>query len=227
VQIRTIAGNDGEGFIYASAYEGGSGDYVATVSAQKDSVIATAITGGDPWGLACFEPSGLVYAASALSDKVYVLSADGARVLKTLQVGDGPFVFAVVLPHNRLYLGHEGGRHVYVLRDTSAGIMEPQSPRPELRVARVTPNPFSQRVAVVWHSPARGGDVARVYAQDGRLVRQARIPSGQNRWVWDGRDDSGALLPPGVYVIEAGSGIRAKVVKLRWMSVHPSTAGRF
>jgi flagellar hook assembly protein FlgD len=54
-----------------------------------------------------------------------------------------------------------------------------------------------------------------VYAQDGRLVRQARIPAGEARWVWDGRDDSGAPLPPGVYVLESGYGARAKVVKLK------------
>jgi hypothetical protein len=30
-----------------------------------------------------------------------------------------------------------------------------------------------------------------------------------------GRDDSGAPRPPGVYVIEAGPGLRAKVVKLK------------
>jgi flagellar hook assembly protein FlgD len=54
-----------------------------------------------------------------------------------------------------------------------------------------------------------------VYAQDGRLVRQARIPAGEARWVWDGRDDSGSPLPPGVYVLETGPGVRAKVVKLK------------
>jgi hypothetical protein len=54
-----------------------------------------------------------------------------------------------------------------------------------------------------------------VFAQDGRLVRQARVPAGEARWVWDGRDDSGAALPLGVYVLETGPGARAKVVKLK------------
>ncbi len=52
-------------------------------------------------------------------------------------------------------------------------------------------------------------------SQDGRLVRQDQISAGRNRWVWDGRDDSGAHLPPGVYVIEARPRLRAKVVKLK------------
>ena len=46
-------------------------------------------------------------------------------------------------------------------------------------------------------------------------LRQARIPAGEFRWVWDGRDDSGAAVPPGVYILEAGSGVREKVVKLK------------
>jgi hypothetical protein len=83
------------------------------------------------------------------------------------------------------------------------------------RAPRGEPNPFTRSVAVIWNSPAKGGEVARVYAQDGRLVRQARIASGEARWVWDGRDDSGAPLPPGVYMLEAGPGVRAKVVKLK------------
>jgi flagellar hook assembly protein FlgD len=93
--------------------------------------------------------------------------------------------------------------------------MEPQSPHPEPRGVSVTPNPFMSSVAVA-RSPSLGsGGTVRVYAQDGRLVRQARIPTGESRWVWDGRDDSGAPFPPGVYVIEAGPGLRAKVVKLK------------
>ena len=183
--------------------------------AERDSVIATAVTGRAPWGLACFEPSGLVYSASSWSDEVYVLTDNGARILTTLQVGDYPFVFAIAPRHDRLYVGHLNGRYVYVLRDTSAAIAEPRSPCLGVRGVTVTPNPFSHSAALVWNSPTMVGDAVRVYAQDGRLVRQAQIPAGEARWVWDGRDDSGAALPPGVYVLETEPGVRAKVVKLK------------
>jgi|GEM_PF-1158106 len=79
----------------------------------------------------------------------------------------------------------------------------------------ITPNPFSRSVAAIWNSPARGGDGPRVYAQDGGLVRQAQIPAGEARWVWDGKDSWGRLVPPGVYVLVAPGGVRAKAVKLR------------
>jgi hypothetical protein len=124
-------------------------------------------------------------------------------------------VFAPVPRHNRLYLGHLGGTHVYVLRDTSTGIGESRPPRTQFLGASVTPNPFTQTVAVGWNPSVRGDDAARVYGQDGRLVRQARIPAGENFWVWDGRDEQGRLVPPGVYVLAAPGGVRAKAIKLK------------
>jgi YVTN family beta-propeller protein len=213
--ILGASGNEDAGLVYVGTFTGHD-DYVATVLAEKDSVIATALTGRCLFGVAYSDESGLLYSASAWSNEVYVLSGDGARVLGRLPVADYPFVFASAPQHRRLYLGHLGSRWVYVLRDTATGaVAEPSSPRVELASVSVTPNPFSQSVAIVWNSPAIGSDDARVYAQDGRLVRQARIAAGELRWVWDGRDDSGAPLPPGVYVIEAGPGVRAKVVKLK------------
>ncbi len=214
--IFSAVGNEGAGLVYLGTADiGGGDDYVATVSVQNDSVLATVVIGREPWGMQFYAPSGLLYCASARTDEVCVLTGDGAGIRTTLSVGDCPYVFAAVPRHNRLYLGHLNGRYVYVLRDTSAGIAEPQSPRSGFRGVSVMPSPFSQSVAVVWSSPARGDGAARVYAQDGRLVKQAQIPAGETRWVWDGRDDSGALLPPGVYVLETGPGLRAKVVKLK------------
>jgi YVTN family beta-propeller protein len=212
--VLSATGNEGAGLVYLGTYTG-SADHVATVSVQSDSVLATAVIGREPWGIACYEQSGLVYCASAITDEVCVLAGDGAHVLTTLQVGDAPYVFAIVPRHNSLYLGHLNTRYVYVLRDTSAGVAE-QEPRPKFSGAlRASPNPFARSVTLAWNSPAVVGGVLRVYAQDGRLVRQAQIPAGQARWVWDGRDDSGAMLPPGVYVVQTEPGVRAKVVKLK------------
>ena len=96
------------------------------------------------------------------------------------------------------------------------GMYEEQNPGPGLlRAIYATPSPFTHSVSVVWESSVRSGEVARVHAQDGRMVRQTLIPAGEARWVWDGRDDSGGMLPPGVYVLETGLGVRAKVVKLK------------
>jgi YVTN family beta-propeller protein len=213
--ILGAAGNEDAGLVYLGTFTGPD-DCVATVLAERDSVTATVPMGREPWGLAYSAQSGLLYCTSAMTGEVSVLADDGARILTKLRVGACPFVLTLVPRHNRLYVGHSNTRFVYVLRDTATGaIAEPQSPLPEFCGVSVTPNPFTQSVAVVWNSLTKGGDAARVYAQDGRLVKQARIPEGEARWVWDGRDDSGSAVPPGVYVVEARTGVRTKTVKLK------------
>jgi DNA-binding beta-propeller fold protein YncE len=212
-EVLGVTGNEDDGLVYFGSSTL-SDDYLAIVSAQTDSVLRTVDVGREPYGLAYYHPSGLLYCASAMANEVRVLTSDGSQTLTTLHVGEYPYAFVTVPHHDRLYLGHLNGRYVYVLRDTSAGIAESQSPQPGFRGVSVTPNPFTRNAAVIWNSPLRRHDVARVYAQDGRLVRQTRIPAGEARWVWDGRDGSGVPLPPGVYMLEAGPGVRAKVVKL-------------
>ena len=214
VDVISVTGNEDDGLVYVGAFAG-TGDYVATVSSQNDSIVATTAIGREPYGLTYYAPSGFVYCASALTDEVCVLTGDGTQVFATLKAGNYPYVFAAVPRHNRLYLGHLGGRYVYVLRDTSAGVAESQSPGSVCRRVSVTPNPFSQRVALALTAPARGNDVACVYAPDGSLIRQAQIAMGASRWVWDGRDSRGRSVPPGVYVLAAPGGLRAKAIKMR------------
>jgi YVTN family beta-propeller protein len=211
--IRSATGNEGEGLVYLGIHHDG-GNYVATVQAQDDSLVAKIVVGGNPWGIVYYGKSGLVYCASAGTDEVCVLSSDGAQVLATLQVGAAPDVFAIVPRHNRLYVGHLNGRYVYVLRDTSAAVAENKRHPGFCRQLSVTPNPFRQSVTVVWDSPVKGG-VVRVIAQDGRVVRQARIPAGQGSWIWNGRDDAGTSVPPGVYVVKTGAWGQEKVLKLK------------
>jgi len=206
------AGNEDAGLVYLGTFTGHD-DYVATVLAEKDSVTATAWTGREPWGLAYSSQSGFVYCASSWSNEVYVLSGDGARVLGRLQVGEYPFVFSTVPRHTRLYVGNLGSRYVYVLGDNEA---VQAAPEPEsCDVVRVAPNPFARSVAVAWNAPLKYGNLARVYGQDGRLVKEAQVPAGQVRWVWDGRDSRGRAVPPGVYIVTALGGTRAKAIKLR------------
>lgn len=212
-------GNESAGLVYLGTFTG-QDDYVATVSAESDSVIATAWTGREPWGLAYSSQSGMVYSASSWSDEVYVLSGDGARVLRTLQVADCPAVFACAPRHRRLYLGHLGSRYVYVLRDTAVGMEEQQPLRPEFCGAlSAAPNPFRGYLRVQvkpqpasTHTPTE----VRICAADGRVVGKFRLsPSveGTSSAVWDGRDLARVPVPAGVYVVTANSGDCLKVVK--------------
>jgi YVTN family beta-propeller protein len=213
VEVISATGSKNGGLVYLGTYDGGVDDYVATVSTTNDSLLASVVVGGGPGALACYPGSGLVYCAT-WGGQVFVLSSDGVQVLDTLQVGWYPFVFAQAPCHNRLYLGHLGSSYVYVLSDTSAGVAEKQLWSVFESALRASPNPFTRSVTLAWNSPRGDGGVVRVYAQDGRLVRQARIHAGQDKWVWNGRDGAGASAPPGVYVVETGAGGRRKIIKL-------------
>ncbi len=212
--VESTTGNESAGLVYLAA-SGSDGGHVITISAHGDSVLASVPVGDMPRGLAYCAGNDRLYGLTCSPDSLVVLPGDGARVLKKLPMGGYPCVTSLVPRHKRVYVGHSNTRYVYVVRDSSLAVAEPQSPRSDFHGTRATPSPFSHGVAVIWDSPLKGDEAARVYAQDGRLARQARIPAGEARWVWDGRDDSGTPLPPGVYVIEAGPGLRAKVVKTR------------
>jgi hypothetical protein len=71
------------------------------------------------------------------------------------------------------------------------------------RLLQNQPNPFNPTTKIGF-TLAREGDVAlRIYAVDGRLVRnvfEGRGALGYNERVWDGRDERGLSVPSGVYL---------------------------
>ena len=190
-----------------------TGDSILVVDTDRDSFVSRLGVGRQPQGLVWSPPTNLVYCAN-WAGSVSVIAGDGSRVVMTLPVGDAPFCFALAPDYRRVYVGCLNTRWVYVIRDTTSGIQEQSSYSPPAAVLGVRPNPFTRSVAIVWNTLTTGGHFARVYAQDGRLVREARVPVGEARWVWDGREGCGAEAPAGVYFIEAAGIARVLVVKL-------------
>ncbi|MCX6844459.1 MAG: hypothetical protein NTX53_19530 [candidate division WOR-3 bacterium] len=211
--VLSVTGNEQAGIVFAGMFAGNSG-YIVAIDAEADSVTYTHDLGHAlAEGLLYSIESGYLY-STGYPKSFCVLTGDGSRVIKTIPLGDAPFVIASAPAHRRLYVGNLNTSFVYVLRDV-AGVEEPRSPRPEFCGAlSVAPNPFTRSVTIAWSSLGKGGDVARAYAQDGRLVRQAQIPAGETRWVWDGQDSGGHPVPQGVYMAEVG-GRRCKLVKTR------------
>jgi hypothetical protein len=70
-------------------------------------------------------------------------------------------------------------------------------------------------------SPREGEQSLVIFDTAGRAVRhlaQGRYPSGSRAVRWDGRDDAGRAVPPGVYLARynaAGRSARASLVRLR------------
>jgi len=86
---------------------------------------------------------------------------------------------------------------------------------------RVAPNPFQVQTALHFTLPASQAVDVGVFDLAGRLVRRLRsgmLPSGEQRVVWDGRNDAGGLVGAGMYVVqvrENGTSQRIKLVRLR------------
>jgi len=95
----------------------------------------------------------------------------------------------------------------------------PAPPLPYLQ-ARVYPNPvpianlIGTSLHIIGNAPSYGG---RVYSVEGRLVR--RLPGAANgKLLWDGRDENGSLVKPGLYFVRIDAGGRqmtARVTLLR------------
>ncbi|MEK7727689.1 MAG: FlgD immunoglobulin-like domain containing protein, partial [candidate division KSB1 bacterium] len=85
------------------------------------------------------------------------------------------------------------------------------------------PNPFRPRNGTILRVPYRVKQATTVetiiFSEEGRVVRKeksrTRLPAGSYEFVWDGEDDTGQLVPSGVYVLRliAGSfGASTKIV---------------
>jgi len=84
---------------------------------------------------------------------------------------------------------------------------------------RGNPSNGIQRIELA--SPVEGEQSLVVFDAAGRAVRrlaQGRFPAGSRAVTWDGRDDAGRPVPPGVYLVRynaAGQSARASLVRLR------------
>jgi hypothetical protein len=101
-----------------------------------------------------------------------------------------------------------------VMGDVTSDVPESESSlRPLLLAQSPTPNPFheSVRMEVTLNGEA-GHDVdARVFDISGRLVRNLGTtfvtPAERHTFLWDGRDESGARRPNGIYLIRLESSV--------------------
>lgn len=98
-------------------------------------------------------------------------------------------------------------------------VTPPPPPLPYLQ-AHVYPNPvpianlIGTSLHITGNAPSYGG---RVYGVDGRMIRRLSATSN-GELLWDGRDESGALVRPGLYFIRVDAGGRqatARVTLLR------------
>jgi YVTN family beta-propeller protein len=182
-------------------------NYAYFVSAPEDSVVSVLSVGRDPYGVCLNSATNVACSANGGSNNVSVMAGDGSHIIKTLQVGNYPFVFAQVPRHNRLYVGHLGTSFVYILRDTTAGVEE--APNADVRtrnaatiVRGVLYLPCGSDFPV---SMNRGLEASPTLLDaTGRRVAVLRV----------GANDV-SRLAPGVYFVREASGVRREASRVR------------
>jgi hypothetical protein len=73
------------------------------------------------------------------------------------------------------------------------------------------PNPFAATTRIAFRIERPGDAVLRVFGVDGRAVAtlaRGRFEPGPHDAAWDGRDDRGARVPAGLYLVTLDSGGR-------------------
>jgi hypothetical protein len=110
--------------------------------------------------------------------------------------------------------GHVGGYSAKLEMTTDADGSD--TPR-ALAVTGVTPNPFNPRTRIDFAVPKAGHVNVRVHDMRGRVVKtlvSGDLAAGQHEMVWEGRDDDGAPVATGVYLVRVHDGDRAATAKV-------------
>lgn len=86
--------------------------------------------------------------------------------------------------------------------------VDPTAEGSPLRLARLWPNPFGNQAGIRYAVPGRVPVALRIYDVRGRLLRtlvdDVRNPGVHEVW-WDGRDDAGRRVPPGIFFVDLRS----------------------
>jgi hypothetical protein len=100
--------------------------------------------------------------------------------------------------------------------DDAAGI-EPPEPAAASLTALASPNPFARLTTLSFSLSAGSEVLLTIHDVEGRLVRtlvSGRRSAGPSQAVWDGCDDNGRRVAPGVYVARLESSAGAASRKL-------------
>ena len=98
-----------------------------------------------------------------------------------------------------------------------AGVKKPPPPKPppppEVFAFRgAVPNPAAASVFLEFDLPAAATVRLKIYDVRGRRVRTEPLPGERGDWAWDGIDDAGRRVAPGIYFARiAGSAMKQQL----------------
>ncbi len=128
-------------------------------------------------------------------DDVYLEAGESLTLLSMEnQIETGTFVFAdavMFLNSNRVGL------------TAPVSIIPGEMVQPETFKLSCFPNPFNASVKIKLSGPALNNLPVHIYDLEGRLIRELNQASSNSSWTWNGLNQSGHVVPSGVYLIQA------------------------
>jgi len=95
--------------------------------------------------------------------------------------------------------------------------LENETARPVFALEQVRPNPIRGETRFAFSVPARAASTLQLFSVDGRLVRTLLdrvVEAGRHQITWDGRDQDGRSVAPGVYFYKLESEQRSASERL-------------
>jgi hypothetical protein len=138
---------------------------------------------------------------------------DVLRAFDSGQVGGGGTVIGPALGGG---FASEFARLIEVRRDDPVGVVG-SGPTASPDPLDAFPNPFTEGTTVSFRTAESGMVRMEIYDTAGRLVRSLGpryAARGPHRVSWDGRDESGAGVAPGIYFARVRCGITVRTTKI-------------
>jgi bacillopeptidase F len=101
---------------------------------------------------------------------------------------------------------------------TAARVEAPAPEPPDALILSASPNPFQNRVRLVFSAPSAGSSLLELFDLQGRRVRAFAREAAGGSVSWDGCDGAGRPVPSGLYLVRLTHGDRSRterVLRLR------------
>lgn len=151
--------------------------------------------------------------------------------VSALDLATGDLLFnvaagGVTSPFDALYWAPSNEEHVHISPAEAQALLAELDPpvvavpaagaSGRIRFLAAAPNPGVRDVRLTFAATGAGPHEARIFAASGRAVRTLRsaVGAGTLQFVWDGRDDRGALTPTGLYFVRVALGGSSAVGRL-------------
>jgi hypothetical protein len=99
--------------------------------------------------------------------------------------------------------------NIQQLIDSDTLLAVPVEKAPNRIVATAYPNPFNQQIHITFQMPLPSLTSVTIYSINGSKVRtliSSKMMNTTNDIIWDGKNDQGAALSPGVYLYNISAG---------------------